>query len=141
MLELRGATYRYAGYATEVLHEVDLRLDDGEIVGLVGPNEAGKSTLCLVASGLAPASVGGSLKGTLTLDQRPAAGLSTHELAERVVVGFQNPNTQRSSAPKYRRRHRWVGIAVSRSIISSRVSLDPSGGQPGGRFGSVYASM
>ncbi|MDQ3127815.1 MAG: energy-coupling factor ABC transporter ATP-binding protein [Chloroflexota bacterium] len=96
MLELIGVSYRYAGYATEVLHEVDLRLDDGEIVGLVGPNEAGKSTLCLVASGLAPASVGGSLKGRLTLDGTPAAGLATHQLAERVVVGFQNPNTQRS---------------------------------------------
>src|SRR5712692_7900509 len=69
MLELTGASYRYAGFAREVLHDVDLRLDDGEIVGLVGPNEAGKSTLCLVASGLAPASIGGSLKGTLTLDR------------------------------------------------------------------------
>jgi energy-coupling factor transporter ATP-binding protein EcfA2 len=95
-LELSGVSYRYAGYANEVLHDIDLRLGDGEIVGLVGPNEAGKSTLCLVASGLAPASVGGSLKGTLTLDGAPAAGLSTHALAERVVVGFQNPNTQRS---------------------------------------------
>ncbi|HEY8632192.1 MAG TPA: ATP-binding cassette domain-containing protein, partial [Candidatus Limnocylindrales bacterium] len=53
MLQLTAATYRYAGYAKPVLHEIDLRLDDGEIVGLVGPNEAGKSTLCLVASGLA----------------------------------------------------------------------------------------
>src|SRR3954454_17626165 len=95
-LELSGATYRYAGYATEVLHEVDLRIGDGEIVGLVGPNEAGKSTLCLVASGLAPASIGGSVRGTVALDGESAAGLSTHELAERVVVGFQNPNTQRS---------------------------------------------
>jgi energy-coupling factor transporter ATP-binding protein EcfA2 len=95
-LELNGVSYRYAGYATEVLHEIDLRLDDGEIVGLVGPNEAGKSTLCLVASGLAPSSIGGNLKGTLTLDGTPAAGMSTHQLAERVVVGFQNPNTQRS---------------------------------------------
>ena len=96
MLELKGVSYRYAGYSTEVLHEVDLRLDDGEIVGLVGANEAGKSTLCLVASGLAPASIGGGLKGTLTLDGTPTAGLATHQLAERVVVGFQNPNTQRS---------------------------------------------
>ena len=45
MLQLTGATYRYAGYAKPVLHDIDLRLDDGEIVGLVGPNEAGKSTL------------------------------------------------------------------------------------------------
>ena len=96
MLQLTGVSYRYAGYANEVLHDIDLRLDDGEIVGLVGPNDAGKSTLCLVASGLAPASVGGALRGTLTLDGEPAAGLSTHALAERVVVAFQNPNTQRS---------------------------------------------
>ena len=31
---------------------------DGEIVGLVGGTEAGKSTICLVASGLAPLSIG-----------------------------------------------------------------------------------
>jgi energy-coupling factor transport system ATP-binding protein len=49
-----------------------------------------------VASGLAPASVGGELKGTLTIDGEPMAGRKTYELAERVVVGFQNPNTQRS---------------------------------------------
>ena len=96
MLELRGATYRYPGYARAVLHDIDLTLADGEIVGLVGPNEAGKSTLCLVASGLAPASVGGQLTGTLTIDGESMAGRPTHELAERVVVGFQNPNTQRS---------------------------------------------
>jgi len=96
MLQLTGVAYRYAGYANEVLHDIDLRLDDGEIVGLVGPNEAGKSTLCLVASGLAPASIGGSLRGELTIDGQPTAGLSTHQLAEWVVVGFQNPNTQRS---------------------------------------------
>ena len=96
MLELTVESYRYPGYARSVLHDLELRLDDGEIVGLVGPNEAGKSTLCLVAAGLAPASIGGVLKGSLRLDGQPAAGLKTHELAERVVVGFQNPNTQRS---------------------------------------------
>jgi energy-coupling factor transport system ATP-binding protein len=96
MLELVEASYRYPGYAKEVLHEVNLRIDDGEIVGLVGANDAGKSTLCLVASGLAPASIGGTLRGTLTIDGDAAAGLETHDLAERVVVGFQNPSTQRS---------------------------------------------
>jgi energy-coupling factor transport system ATP-binding protein len=96
MLELRGATYRYPGFARSVLQDIDLTVGDGEIVGLVGPNEAGKSTLCLVASGLAPASIGGVLSGSLTIDGEPMAGRRTHELAERVVVCFQNPNTQRS---------------------------------------------
>jgi len=96
MLELRGASYRYAGYAKDVLHDVTFTLADGEIVGLVGANESGKSTICLVASGLAPASIGGALTGTLTVDGEPMAGRATHELASRVVVGFQNPTTQLS---------------------------------------------
>jgi energy-coupling factor transport system ATP-binding protein len=96
MLELRGASYRYAGYAKPAVHDVDLTLEDGEIVGLVGANEAGKSTICLVASGLAPASIGGGLTGTLTIDGEPMAGRPVHELAARVAVGFQDPATQRS---------------------------------------------
>jgi energy-coupling factor transporter ATP-binding protein EcfA2 len=96
MLELRGVRYRYPGYARLVLTEIDLTLHDGEIVGLVGPNEAGKSTLCLVASGLAPASIGGVLGGEVRIDGEPTAGLPTHELARLVGVVFQNPNTQRS---------------------------------------------
>jgi energy-coupling factor transport system ATP-binding protein len=95
-LELKAESYRYPGYARSVLRDISLTIADGETVGLVGPNEAGKSTLCLVASGLAPASVGGELRGALTIDGTPMAGLATYELAERVVVGFQNPNTQRS---------------------------------------------
>jgi energy-coupling factor transport system ATP-binding protein len=96
MLELRDATYRYAGYAKPVIRDVSLRLDDGEIVGLVGANEAGKSTICLVASGLAPASVGGALDGSLTIDGEPMKGRAVHELAARVAIGFQDPATQRS---------------------------------------------
>ena len=96
MLELTGVSYRYAGYARQVLSDIDLRLDDGEILGLVGPNDAGKSTLCLVASGLAPASIGGEISGTVAIDGTSVAGMKTYELAQRVVVAFQNPNTQRS---------------------------------------------
>jgi len=96
MLELRAVTYRYAGYARPVLHEVDIALRDGEIVGLIGGNEAGKSTICLVASGLAPASVGGELRGEVVIDGTPTTRLPVHALAERVVLGFQNPATQRS---------------------------------------------
>jgi energy-coupling factor transport system ATP-binding protein len=96
MLELRDASYRYAGYAQPVLHDVSLTVADGEIVGLIGPNESGKSTLCLVASGLAPASIGGGLTGALLVDGQPMTGLPVYELAQRVGLGFQNANTQRS---------------------------------------------
>ena len=96
MLELTEVSYRYPGYARQVLRDVHLRIEDGDIVGLVGANESGKSTLCLVASGLAPASIGGVLKGTVSIDGVSIADRPTHELAELTGLVFQNPNTQRS---------------------------------------------
>lgn len=98
MLHLDGIGYRYAGYARPVLHDVTLALGDGEIVGLVGANESGKSTLCLVASGLAPGSIRGALTGRLTIDGADMAGRPLHEFATRVGIAFQNPATQLSGA-------------------------------------------
>jgi energy-coupling factor transporter ATP-binding protein EcfA2 len=96
MLRLEGVSYRYAGYAKKVLRDVDLTLGDGEIVGLVGANEAGKSTLCLVGAGLAPGSIGGGLDGRVTIDGVAMTGRPQHEFATRVGIGFQNPSTQLS---------------------------------------------
>ena len=96
MLGLHGIGYRYAGYAVPVLHDIDLVLADGEIVGVIGANEAGKSTLGLVACGLAPGSIGGGLSGTLTIDGANMAGRPLHEFSTRVGIAFQNPATQLS---------------------------------------------
>ncbi len=96
MLRLSGVGYRYAGYARQVLHDLDLTIADGEIVGLVGANESGKSTLCLVASGLAPGSIGGALSGTLEIDGESMAGQPLHVFSTKVGIGFQNPATQLS---------------------------------------------
>jgi energy-coupling factor transport system ATP-binding protein len=96
MLQLQDVGYRYAGYATPVLANIDLTLADGEIVGVVGANESGKSTLSLVASGLAPGSIGGALTGKLLIDGTDMAGRPLHEFSTRVGIGFQNPATQLS---------------------------------------------
>jgi ABC-type cobalt transport system, ATPase component len=96
MLRFEQVSYRYAGYANPVLHDIDLTLADGEIVGVIGANEAGKSTLCLVASGLAPGSIGGGLRGTVSIDGSSMAGRPLHEFAGRVGIAFQNSATQLS---------------------------------------------
>jgi len=97
MLTLSGVSYRYAGYAKPVLHDIDLTLADGEIVGVVGANESGKSTLCLVASGLAPGSIGGAVTGGgLAIDGEPMADKPLYAFSTRVGIAFQNPATQLS---------------------------------------------
>lgn len=96
MLRLDGVSYRYPGVRRPSLQGIDLELADGEVVGVVGPGEAGKTTLCLVASGLAPRSVGGTLSGRLLVDGKDMAERPIHELAARVGICFQNPATQLS---------------------------------------------
>jgi energy-coupling factor transporter ATP-binding protein EcfA2 len=96
VLALDSVTYRYAGATRPSLRDVSLTLDDGEVVGLAGPSEAGKTTLCLVASGLAPRTVGGTLTGRLLLEGEDAAPMPMHQLAGRIGIAFANPATQLS---------------------------------------------
>jgi len=96
MLTLESVTYRYAGAPRPSLHEVSLELREGEVLGLVGASEAGKTTLCLVASGLAPRTVGGTLTGRVLIDGEDSAPLAMHELAGRIGIAFANPATQLS---------------------------------------------
>lgn len=96
MLTLENVTYRYAGAPSPSLRELTLELRDGEVVGLVGASEAGKSTLCLVASGLAPRAIGGHLSGRVLLDGEPTVDRPLHELVASVGICFQNPTTQLS---------------------------------------------
>ena len=96
MLALESVTYRYAGAPRPSLHDVSLELREGEVLGLVGASEAGKTTLCLVASGLAPRTVGGTLTGRLVLDGADTAPLAMHHLAGRIGIAFASPTTQLS---------------------------------------------
>jgi energy-coupling factor transport system ATP-binding protein len=95
-LTLRGVGYRYAGSTEPALLDVDLDLPDGRVVGLAGASESGKTTLCLVVSGLAPRTVGGRIRGTIELDGASVDDWPMHRLGQRIAIGFQNPSTQLS---------------------------------------------
>ena len=95
-LRLSAVTYRYAGAQRDALTDVELELPAGSVLGVVGPNESGKSTLCLVASGLAPVVVGGQIRGSVTIDGRETVGMRPHELAQRCGILFQNAQAQLS---------------------------------------------
>ncbi|GAA2836110.1 hypothetical protein GCM10010441_70660 [Kitasatospora paracochleata] len=64
LLAARGVSKRFG--AVQALSTVDLAVDEGEVVALVGDNGAGKSTLVKVVSGVAPAD-----GGVIEFDGRP----------------------------------------------------------------------
>ena len=93
---LSGVGYRYAGETKAALLDVDLDLRDGEVLGVTGRSESGKTTLCLVVSGLAPRTIGGRIRGAVRLDGEAVDDWPMHRLSQRIGIGFQNPATQLS---------------------------------------------
>ena len=70
-LELRQVVKRFG--AAEVIHGVDLTIDDGEFVVFVGPSGCGKSTLLRMIAGLEEISDGDVLIDGAAVNEVPAA--------------------------------------------------------------------
>ncbi|MFQ6089667.1 MAG: energy-coupling factor ABC transporter ATP-binding protein, partial [Candidatus Methanofastidiosia archaeon] len=78
----------------DVLKDVNLKVEEGDFVGIVGPSGSGKSTLSLTFNGIIPKSISGNLKGDVVV-----CGLNTkeheiYELAPKVGIVLQNPEAQ-----------------------------------------------
>jgi energy-coupling factor transport system ATP-binding protein len=99
-LRIVDATYRYAGASRPAIESITLEISPGQIVGVTGANESGKSTLALLASGLAPGSIGGALEGSVLIDELDTRSAPAHALAQRCGVLFQNPLTQLSGTSR-----------------------------------------
>jgi branched-chain amino acid transport system ATP-binding protein len=79
LLDIRDLKTGYGKIS--VLHGVDLRVVQGEVVALLGPNGAGKTTLLRAVSGLLPCSGGG-----VRFDGRDIVGMGPREIARAGLV-------------------------------------------------------
>ena len=89
MIELRGIGFRYDEH--EVLRDVDLTLDEGELVLVSGRTGVGKSTLLGLVTGLVPRFTGGVLTGDVLLDGVSIVEQPPRERAHLVGYVGQDP--------------------------------------------------
>ena len=78
MIELKGITKSFG--SLQVLKGIDLTIEKGEVVSIVGPSGAGKTTLLQIIGTLDKADT-----GTLTID-----GMEVGSLSERRLSEFRN---------------------------------------------------
>ena len=80
LLELSDVSLRYPGTSCDVLADVELTVEAGELLCVLGPNGAGKSSLLRVAGGLVPA------QGKVTFEGRPLRELASRERARAIAT-------------------------------------------------------
>jgi energy-coupling factor transporter ATP-binding protein EcfA2 len=93
-LKTHDLTVRYPFQHTDVLKGVNLNIQKGEKVLVLGPSGGGKSTLALTLNGIIPRSMEAEIEGAVTIGGKSPLELSFSEIAQHVGILFQDPETQ-----------------------------------------------
>jgi len=91
---LAHVTYTYPGASKPALDDVSLAIDPAEVILVLGGSGSGKSTLLRAINGLVPHFHGGTFAGRVTVDEFDTRTARPAELAARVGLVFQDPESQ-----------------------------------------------
>ena len=97
-IEVKGLKYKYPHTSKLVLDGIDFEADKGQFIGIIGENQAGKSTLCQAFAGLVPTMFRGAYGGKVIIDGVEASKVPIAVLCQKVGLVFQNPFNQLSGA-------------------------------------------
>ncbi len=95
LIEARGVWVKYRGANDYALRGVSVSVSDGEVVAVIGPTGAGKTTLCKVLSGIIP-NFGAydEFKGDVTVDGNSTVGKHVGEISRSCAMVFQDYESQ-----------------------------------------------
>ena len=94
IVEFKNFSFTYLGSKEPALKNVNLEIEKGEVVGLIGPTGSGKTTLLMALNGLVPKVFVGFQKGDVIVNGLNTRDYSVSELAQYVGIVLQNPATQ-----------------------------------------------
>jgi energy-coupling factor transporter ATP-binding protein EcfA2 len=93
-IELTNVSYSYARSKKYALKDLNLRVEQGEFLAVMGENGAGKSTFCQILNGILPNSMGGRLKGKVLIQGLNTVETPISQLATKVAIVLEDPETQ-----------------------------------------------
>ncbi|GAB3304633.1 ATP-binding cassette domain-containing protein [Epidermidibacterium keratini] len=93
-VEIRNLRFCYPGAENDTLRSVDLTIERGDFVAVVGGNGSGKTTLCKSFNGLIPHFWNGDISGTVRIHGKATADRTVGEIANQVGYVFQDFGNQ-----------------------------------------------
>lgn len=94
MIGIKNLTYSYPEAGSPALKDINLEIDDGEFVLIIGPTGSGKSTLLNCINGIIPHVFSGSIAGDVVVDGILPRETPVAEMSKTVGTVFQNPESQ-----------------------------------------------
>jgi energy-coupling factor transport system ATP-binding protein len=100
-IEIRDYSLTYLGTSRKALKNINLKVKQGEIIGIVGPAGAGKTSLLLSLNGIIPNDISAIQEGSIIVNGLNVMEHDVPELAKHVGVVLENPDIQLLSATVY----------------------------------------
>ena len=94
LISIDGVSYSYSGQRDQALKSLDLEIEAGEVLAIMGPTGAGKTTLVSLLNGLIPHFFEGEMKGEVCIGQQSTYNCTIQDLAGSVGLVLQDPETQ-----------------------------------------------
>ena len=144
IIQVKGVSFTYPGAEERVLNNVNLTIDKGEFLAIIGGNGSGKSTLCKTFNGLIPKFYVGDFEGEVNLEDRETSKFSVAELSRDIGYVYQDFENQimrptviddASFVPlnygmaDYKERGMWALEVTGLTSIANEFIWELSGGQ------------
>lgn len=94
IVRIESLSFRYPGSDRDTLRNVDLTIERGDFVAIVGNNGAAKTTLCKTLNGLIPHYWAGEFAGTVTVDGIDTFTSGVAALSDKVGYVYQDFQNQ-----------------------------------------------
>ncbi|NMC53193.1 MAG: ABC transporter ATP-binding protein [Chloroflexi bacterium] len=94
VVTIKDLKYRYRDQKRNALDDINLELNEGDFLVIMGPSEAGKSTLAATFNGLVPHFFKGKFKGDVQIFDKNTRDFTVAEMARNVGMVFQDFEAQ-----------------------------------------------
>lgn len=94
VIEFDHFSFQYFSQAEATLHDINLKINEGEKVLIVGPSGSGKSTLGSCINGLIPFAYKGEISGSLAINGKETCSQNIFELSKQVGTVLQDSDGQ-----------------------------------------------